>query len=279
MAHDEVPSALADGAERKIDASVTNASSAAAASAPDALAELIAIMARLRDPETGCEWDKQQTFETIAPYTIEEAYEVDDAIRRGDLDALKDELGDLQLQVVYHARIAEEQGAFDLGDVIAAIAAKMTRRHPHIFGEMAESPGWEALKAAERERHDDESALAGVALALPALKRAEKIQRRAARVGFDWPDAEGPRLKIDEELGEIERAGSDEERAAEIGDLLFAVVNYARHLGVNPETALREAVGRFEQRFRKVEALASRPLKDMNIDELDALWQRAKKLV
>jgi ATP diphosphatase len=240
---------------------------------------LVAIMARLRDPASGCDWDKAQTFATIAPYTIEEAYEVDDAIRRGDLAALKDELGDLQLQVVYHARIAEELGAFDLADVISAISAKMIRRHPHIFGEAAESPGWEALKAAERAEGADESALAGIALALPALKRAEKIQRRAARVGFDWPDAEGPRLKIDEELGEIERAENDEERAAEIGDLLFAVVNYARHLDVNPETALREAVARFERRFRKVEDLATKSLKDMNIDELEALWEQAKKAV
>ena len=247
--------------------------------APKALAELAAIMARLRDPERGCEWDVQQTFETIAPYTIEEAYEVDDAIRRGDMDALKDELGDLQLQVVYHARIAEENGAFDLADVIAAIAAKMTRRHPHIFGEAAQSPGWEALKAAERETDEDASAVAGVALALPALKRAEKVQRRAARVGFDWPDAEGPRLKIDEELGEIERAENDAERAAEVGDLLFAAVNFARLLGVNPETALREATARFEKRFRKVEGIADKPLKDMDIDELEALWQQAKKLV
>ena len=250
-----------------------------APSAPTALAELAEIMARLRDPANGCEWDREQTFETIAPYTIEEAYEVDDAIRRGDMAALMDELGDLQLQVVFHARMAEERGAFDLADVIGAIAAKMTRRHPHIFGDAAESPGWEALKAVEREAHEDGSAIAGVAVALPALKRAEKIQRRAARVGFDWPDSEGPRLKIDEELGEIERAESEEERAAEIGDLLFAVVNYARHLDVNPETALREAVARFEKRFRKVEELADKSLKEMNIDELEALWQRAKKLV
>jgi nucleoside triphosphate diphosphatase len=243
------------------------------------LAELVDIMARLRHPQTGCEWDRAQTFETIAPYTIEEAYEVADAIRRGDLAALKDELGDLQLQVVYHARMAEEAGAFDLGDVLESIAAKMIRRHPHIFGEAAESPGWEALKAAERESHVDDSALAGIALALPALKRAEKIQRRAARIGFDWPDAEGPRLKIDEELKEIEMAQSDAERADEIGDLIFAVVNYARHLGVNPETALREAVARFERRFRKVEEMADKSLNEMNIDELEALWQRAKRLV
>jgi len=245
----------------------------------DGLPRLVEIMARLRDPEHGCEWDTAQTFETIAPYTIEEAYEVADAIRRGDMAALKDELGDLQLQVVYHARMAEEIGAFGLADVMAAISSKMIRRHPHIFGDARESPGWEALKAAERESHADESALAGVALALPALKRAEKIQRRAARVGFDWPDIEGPKAKIDEEMGEIERATSDEERAAELGDLLFAVVNYARHLDINPETALREATARFETRFRKVEEIADKPLKDMDIDAFEALWQRAKKLV
>ena len=220
-----------------------------------------------------------QSFETIAPYTIEEAYEVADAIRRGDMEALKDELGDLQLQVVYHARIAEERGAFALADVLEAISAKMVRRHPHIFGDADASPGWEALKAAERADHPDESALAGVALALPALKRAEKIQRRAARSGFDWPDSQGPKAKIDEEMGEIESAESDPERAAELGDLLFAVVNYARHLDINPETALREATARFETRFRKVEEIADKPLKEMNIDELEALWQRAKKLV
>jgi ATP diphosphatase len=244
------------------------------------LPRLVEIMARLRDPDTGCEWDKVQTFATIAPYTIEEAYEVDDAIRRGDMAALKDELGDLQLQVVYHARMAEEIGAFTLADVMTSICDKMERRHPHIFGDAAASPGWEALKAAERGASDlDTSAVAGVALALPALKRAEKIQRRASRVGFDWPDADGPKAKIDEELGEIERAETDEDRAAEVGDLLFAVVNYARHLGVNPETALREATSRFESRFRKVEELADKPLKDMNIEELEVLWQQAKKLV
>ncbi len=243
------------------------------------LPRLVDIMARLRDPDTGCEWDRVQTFATIAPYTIEEAYEVADAIRREDMEALKDELGDLQLQIVYHARIAEERGAFALADVLESISAKMIRRHPHIFGGAPASPGWEALKAAEREDDPDESALAGVALALPALKRAEKIQRRAARVGFDWPDIDGPRQKIDEEMSEIEGAGSDAEREAELGDLLFAVVNYARHLDINPETALREATARFETRFRKVEELADRSLKDMNIDEMEALWQRAKTLV
>jgi ATP diphosphatase len=241
------------------------------------LADLVAVMRRLRDRENGCEWDRVQTFETIAPYTIEEAYEVADAIRRGDMPDLKDELGDLQLQVVYHARIAEELGAFDIDDVMASITAKMIRRHPHIFGEEAESPGWEALKAEERGRHEDKSALAHVAQALPALKRAEKLQKRAARVGFDWPDTSGPRAKILEELAEIDAAVSDEERAAELGDLLFSVVNYARHLGIDPEAALREASDRFETRFRKVEDIADKPLSEMDIDALEALWQRAKR--
>ena len=243
------------------------------------LSDLVEIMRRLRDPQAGCEWDIAQTFETIAPYTIEEAYEVADAIQRGDMEALKDELGDLQLQIVYHARMAEEIGAFGLDDVMASICAKMIRRHPHIFGDDAHSPGWEALKAAERHQHDDKSALAGVALALPALKRAEKLQRRAARIGFDWPDSAGPRAKIDEELGEIDSATTDAERAAELGDLLFSVVNYARHLDVDPETALREASARFERRFRKVEEITDKPLKDMDIEALEALWQRAKKLL
>jgi ATP diphosphatase len=243
------------------------------------LAHLMAIMRRLRDPETGCAWDREQTFETIAPYTIEEAYEVADAIARGDMADLKDELGDLQLQVVYHAAIAEELGAFTLDDVLAAIADKMVRRHPHIFGEAAESPGWEVLKAAERGTKPDGSALAGVALALPALKRAEKIQGRAARVGFDWPDIAGPRAKIDEEMAEVEAAATDGEREAELGDLLFSVVNYARHLGINPETALRGATARFETRFRRVEESASKPLKGMDIEALEALWQQAKREV
>jgi nucleoside triphosphate diphosphatase len=243
------------------------------------LDRLVAIMARLRDPERGCEWDRAQTFATIAPYTIEEAYEVADAIAREDLESLKDELGDLQLQVVYHSRMAEEIGAFSIADVIETISAKMIRRHPHIFGDAVQSPGWEALKASERSAHGDKSALAGVALALPALKRAEKIQRRAAQVGFDWPDSEGPRLKIDEELEELERAKDEDERSSELGDLLFAVVNYARHLGINPETALRKATEKFERRFRKVEEISDKPLKNMDIDALEELWQRAKKAV
>jgi ATP diphosphatase len=243
------------------------------------LEPLMTIMRRLRNPRDGCAWDREQTFETIAPYTIEEAYEVADAIARGDMADLKDELGDLQLQVVYHAAIAEERGAFTLADVLGAIADKMVRRHPHIFGDAAESPGWEALKAAERGQRADPSALAGVALALPALKRAEKIQNRAARVGFDWPDISGPRAKIDEELAEIEAATSDEEREAELGDLLFSVVNYARHMGVDPEQALRGAVGRFEVRFRRIEEIAGKPLKEMDIEALEALWQQAKREV
>lgn len=241
-----------------------------------ALSRLAAIMARLRDPETGCAWDRVQTFDTIAPYTIEEAYEVADAIARADMPALRDELGDLQLQVVYHARIAEEAGYFTLADVLRGISDKMERRHPHIFGGAGESPGWEALKAEERAANPDGSALAGVARALPALQRAEKVQRRAARVGFDWPDMEGPRAKILEELDEISRADDDEARAAELGDLLFSVVNYARHLGIAPEEALRAATDRFEARFRKVEALAPAPLADLDPQTLDMLWEEAK---
>jgi ATP diphosphatase len=243
---------------------------------PPSLATLVEIMRRLRDPQSGCAWDREQTFETIAPYTVEEAYEVADAIGRGDMSALQDELGDLQLQIVYHARIAEERGAFTLDDVMTAICAKMIRRHPHIFGDAADSPGWEALKAAERAAHEDQSALSGVALALPALRRAEKIQKRAARIGFDWPDANGPRAKIDEEIAELDAAASAEDQAAELGDLLFSVVNYARHLGIDPEASLRDAIDRFETRFRKVERMAQTPLTQMDVDELEALWQRAK---
>ncbi len=239
---------------------------------------LRAIMARLRDPATGCEWDNAQTFATIAPYTIEEAYEVADACARGDLADLKDELGDLLLQVVFHARMAQEVGAFDFDDVAAAISDKMERRHPHIFGDRADGGHhlWEEVKAQERAAKGHDSALDGVAIGLPALTRAEKIQKRAARVGFDWPDASGPRAKIHEELAEAEAAASPDERAAEIGDLLFAVTNYARHHQVDPEQALRAATARFEQRFRPVERSADRPLTDMHIEELEGLWQQAK---
>lgn len=235
---------------------------------------LRAIMARLRDPEHGCEWDRAQTFETIAPYTLEEAYEVADAITRGDPDDIRDELGDLLLQVVFHSRIAEESGLFDLDQVADAISDKMQRRHPHIFGDAEATPGWEAVKAAERGPKPG-GALAGVALALPALSRAEKLQRRAARVGFDWPDATGPRAKIDEELHEVEHAGSDEVES-EIGDLLFAVVNWARHLGVDAEAALRAANAKFEGRFTAMEALAGPGFAELPLDEQEALWVRVK---
>jgi ATP diphosphatase len=238
---------------------------------------LVAIMARLRDPDTGCEWDVAQDFGTIAPYTVEEAYEVADAIQRGDMAALKDELGDLQLQVVYHARMAEELGAFAIDDVIRAICDKMVRRHPHIFGGETERPDWEALKAAERAEADHKSVLDGVALALPALRRAEKIQNRAARMGFDWPDPSGPREKIDEELAEIDAAGTPAEREAEIGDLLFSVVNLARHHDIDSEAALAGATRRFESRYRLVEQMAERPLRDLSLDEYEDLWRRAKK--
>jgi ATP diphosphatase len=241
------------------------------------LERLVEIMRRLRDPKTGCEWDSVQTFETIAPYTIEEAYEVADAIARKDMDGLADELGDLQLQVVFHAQIAEDAGLFTLDDVITRICDKMERRHPHIFGE-AEHGGhhlWEIIKAEERADNPDRSALAGVALALPALERAAKLQRRAARVGFDWPDVSGPRAKIDEELAELDAETDHDRKLEELGDLLFAVVNLARHLNVEPETALREANRKFEKRFRLIEQEPG--FADLSLDEKEALWVAAKQ--
>lgn len=239
------------------------------------LERLVAIMRRLRDPERGCEWDREQTFATIAPYTIEEAYEVADAIANDDMDALADELGDLQLQVVFHAQMAEEAGKFSLEDVIGRICDKLERRHPHIFGEMEHSPGWEELKAAERTNSADSSALAGVALALPALERAAKLQRRAARVGFDWPDKSGPRAKIDEELAELDAESDHKRMLEELGDLLFAVVNLARHLNIEPEAALREANVKFERRFRAIEK--SPGFENMSLDEKEELWTAAKQ--
>lgn len=242
------------------------------------LERLVEIMRRLRDPVSGCEWDTVQTFETIAPYAIEEAYEVADAIARNDMDALADELGDLQLQVVFHSRMAEEAGYFTLEDVLTRISDKMERRHPHIFGD-AENGGhhlWEEIKAAERQKSPDGSALAGVALALPALERAAKLQRRAARVGFDWPDATGPRAKIDEELAELDAESDHQRMLEELGDLLFAVVNLARHLNIEPETALREANRKFERRFRAIETAPG--FSDMSLDEKEELWAKAKKV-
>src|SRR4029453_4765027 len=204
---------------------------------------LVSIMRRLRDPKTGCEWDSVQTFETIAPYTIEETYEGADPIARNAMDALADELGDLQLQVVLHAQMAEDAGHFPLDDVLHRIGDKKGGRHPHIFGD-AEHGGhhlWEIIKAEERAANPDKSALAGVALALPALERAAKLQRRAARTGFDWLDPSGPRAKIDEELAELDAETEHPRMLEELGDLLFAVVNLARHLNIEPEAALREA--------------------------------------
>ena len=237
---------------------------------------IVRIMARLRDPVSGCEWDRAQTWATIAPYTIEEAYEVADAIARDDPRDLADELGDLLLQVVFHARIAEEAGAFALADVIASICDKMERRHPHIFGGAAASPGWEAIKAAERAGKTDQSALAGVATGLPALSRAVKLQNRAARVGFDWPDASGPRAKIDEELVEIADAPA-ESVEEEIGDLLFAVVNWARHLGIDPEEALRRGNAKFERRFREMEAVAGADFAGLDLNGKEELWAAVKR--
>ena len=238
---------------------------------------LTTIMARLRDPETGCDWDVAQNFSTIAPYTIEEAYEVADAIARNDMADLKDELGDLLLQVVFHSRMAEEAGLFALPDVVAAISDKMERRHPHVFGDAAggHAQHWERLKADEREAKGDSGALDGVAIGLPALLRAEKLQKRAARTGFDWPDAEGPRAKVIEEIAEID-AASPAEREEEIGDLLFAVVNWARHLGVDAEAALRGANAKFERRFKAMEAEAGDAFAWLDLEAKEALWVNAK---
>lgn len=238
---------------------------------------LVTIMARLRDPATGCEWDVAQDFASIAPYTIEEAYEVADAIARDDMTDLKEELGDLLLQVVFHARIAEEAGHFALPDVVAAISDKMERRHPHIFGD-ATSGGhqlWEQIKTEERAAKGEAGALDGVAIGLPALLRAEKLQKRAARTGFDWPDAKGARSKVDEEIAEVETATSPSEVEEEVGDLLFSVVNWARKLGVDPEAALRGANAKFERRFQAMEA-ADANFVALTLDEKEALWRRVK---
>lgn len=248
------------------------------------LDRLLAIMARLRDPVSGCDWDRAQDFASIAPYTIEEAYEVADAIARDDMAALRDELGDLLLQVVFHARMAEEAGLFDFAAVAAAIGAKMEARHPHIFGDAADQDHsreerWERLKAEERAARGAAGALDGVALALPALLRAEKLQKRAARQGFDWPDAEGPAAKVAEELAELAAAGTDAERIEEAGDLLFAAVNLVRAHGVPAEEALRAANAKFERRFQGMEALAAARglvFAGLTLDEQDALWRDVK---
>jgi nucleoside triphosphate diphosphatase len=262
------------------------------------LSDLLDIMAALRTPGTGCPWDLAQTFKTIAPYTIEEAYEVADAIEKGDKGALKDELGDLLLQVVYHARMAEEEGAFDFADVADAIARKMIRRHPHVFGSEAErkagaAPGfWERIKAAEKtgKEHVSAGVLGDVPASLPALTRAVKLQDKAARVGFDWPSLAPVLDKLKEELGELEQVvgdgsksvGSSPDRAKieeEFGDLLFVVANVARHLTIDPEAALRSANQKFIRRFGRIEELLAkdgRAPAQSTLAEMDRLWDQAK---
>jgi MazG family protein len=260
------------------------------------LNELLAIMAALRTPGSGCPWDLEQSFETIAPYTIEEAYEVVDAIERQDMPALKDELGDLLLQVVYHARLAEERNAFRFVDVVDAIAQKMIRRHPHVFGSEAEraagaAPGfWQRIKGAEKRRTGDgepASVLADVPIGLPALTRAVKLQDKAAGVGFDWPSLRPVIDKLKEELGELEAAVADGHDASsrqgavaeEFGDLLFVIANVARHLDLEPETVLRQANAKFARRFAAVErklADLGRSPRQSDLAEMDRLWQEVK---
>lgn len=250
---------------------------------------LLGIMATLRDPERGCPWDREQDFGSIAPYTIEEAYEVADAIDRDDLPELRDELGDLLFQVVFHAQMASELRAFDFGDVVEAISEKMVRRHPHVFGASPigsadqQRDAWELAKASEREAGGrDSSAIGGVGQALPALARAEKLGRRAARVGLDWPDAAGVADKVREELGEVAAAlseGGARQVQEEIGDLLLACASLARHCRVDPEEALRQACRKFEFRFRCVEKAVQeqgRDWRDLDPEELDRLWEEAK---
>jgi len=255
------------------------------------IARLIEIMAALRTPGSGCPWDLEQSFETIAPYTLEEAYEVADAIAKRDLAHLREELGDLLLQVVFHARMAQEQGAFDFGDVVEGITTKLIRRHPHVFadeeGRTAEAVKglWERIKAEERAGRGEATetgALAGVPVALPALTRALKLQNKAGHVGFDWNDVRAILAKIREETDEIEAALDDDDQshaATEVGDLLFAAVNLARHLGVDPESVLRGTNLKFERRFRSIErALAARGRtpQEATLAEMDALWNEAK---
>ena len=263
---------------------------------PSAIDRLLDVMKALRNPESGCPWDIEQTFETIAPYTIEEAYEVADAIARGDQADLKEELGDLLLQVVYHSQIASEgpeaSQAFTFDEVAEAITEKMIRRHPHVFGDgsvesaSAQSKAWEEMKAEERRskgKAERESLLDDIPLALPALTRAEKLQKRAARGGFDWPETRQVLDKIEEELAELKAElddGAMPDRVEdELGDLLFTVANLARHLKIDPEEALRRTNRKFEQRFRAVEQALSkdgRAMADMPLDELEMLWQAVK---
>ncbi len=261
--------------------------------APAAIAHLIDVMARLRDPETGCPWDQVQDFATIAPYTIEEAYEVEDAIAQGNPATLLDELGDLLFQVVYHARMAEERGWFAFADVAAAIADKMVRRHPHVFGEAeartaeSQTAAWEVQKAAERATRAETGTLAGIPTGLPALTRAAKLTRRAGRVGFDWPDAASVLDKLEEEAGElraeINKPTVSPDPAAirdEVGDLLFVLANLARKLDLEPEDCLRGANRKFERRFNYIEQTlldeGKMPV-DATLERMEALWQEAKR--
>ena len=253
---------------------------------------ILDIMAALRTPETGCPWDLQQDFASIAPYTIEEAYEVTDAIERGDMDDLKDELGDLLLQVVFHARMAEEAELFDFADVVDAISDKMTRRHPHVFGNVQADTGetvrqnWEEIKAAEKaakgKSSAEDSLLADVPTTLPALTRAVKLQKRAARIGFDWNEAEPIFAKLEEEIGELREAMSRTDPTDiedEYGDVLFVVANLARHLSLDPETALRKGNAKFTRRFQALERFAKEAkadFTDFTLDEYEVFWQRAK---
>lgn len=250
---------------------------------PPSIEKLAEIMAKLRTPGTGCPWDLEQDFSTIVPYTIEEAYEVADAIERNDMAALKDELGDLLLQVVFHSRMAQELGLFDLQDVIDGIGNKMIRRHPHVFADVdaatsdAVVTNWEAIKAEERAgKTTDASALADIAHALPALLRAQKLQKRASRTGFDWDNVDDAIAKLDEEIGELREAKSDNEKAEEAGDLLFAAVNVCRLAGIDAESALKAANTKFERRFRAMESIAGADFEKLGLDAQEALWQQVK---
>ncbi|WP_298305240.1 nucleoside triphosphate pyrophosphohydrolase [uncultured Erythrobacter sp.] len=249
---------------------------------PPQIDRLLTIMARLRDPERGCEWDTAQSFETIAPYTIEEAYEVADAIERKDMSDLKSELGDLLLQVVFHAQMASEAGHFSFEDVARSISDKMESRHPHIFGSesgMMTGERWEDIKASERAGTGETSALDGVANALPALMRSEKLQKRAARVGFEWDDLKGPKAKLAEELEELEAADAPD-KLMEAGDVLFVAVNIVRRYGVDAEEALRASNSKFESRFRMMEEMAStdgHDFAELSLDRQEAYWKKVKE--
>ncbi len=259
-------------------------------SAGDELEALLALMRALRDPETGCPWDRQQSLQSLAPFTIEEAYEVADAIARADINRLRDELGDLLFQVVFQARLAEESGQFDFAAVARGIRDKLIRRHPHVFADPQLLQAaqlhrqWDAHKTRERAEQGERSALADVPHALPALMRAAKLGRRAQRVGFDWDNAAGVRAKIDEELAEIDRAlesGGREQVAQEIGDLLFTIANWARHLQIDAEDALRGAGRKFEQRFALMEQAAGQrglALGELSAQQWEELWELAKSL-